>query len=189
MDVGHTKVDSLEGFEPIDVQFCQKFSANVKLLAQSNGQEITVSPTLFEEYAQIGNTTGTLSGLVVESESTGAVYFCGHASDKDAIASALMSDCLNIASGQKTWSLKKPIHAENHPPALARYYVRVLEEDSQKIYAANHLHVLEEQFIQNKKGSFMAYILETGMPKMELSNFLKHNNFNPKHYLMNVFKE
>lgn len=189
VDVGSKKVESLEGLEPVDIQFCQKFSANVKLLASSNGEEVIVAPTLFEEYAQIGNTTGTLSGLVVESENTGAIFFCGHAADKDGISSALASDCLNIAKGQKVWSLKNTVARETEKPGLKRYYIRIAQDDSEKITSANHLHVIDEQHIKNKNGSFVAYIVETGMPKTELSNFLKHSHFKESYYLMNVFKE
>lgn len=189
LDVGSQKVEGLEGLENIDIQLCQKLAANIKLLAASNGEKITVSPTLFEEYSQLGNTTGTLSGLVVESEETGPVFFCGHTADKESIASALTSDCQKIASGHKPWRLPKPSKVEVNKQDLQRFYIRVTEEDSEKILSANHLHVIDEQNLQNKDGSFIAYIVETGMPKNELVNFLKHNHFKHDYYLMNFFKE
>lgn len=188
LNVGQKPADSLEGLEVIDIQFCQKLAMNIKLLAQSNGHDITVSPTLFEEYTQIGNTSGTLTGLVIESTESGPVFFCGHAADYDSIASALLSDSMKIAFGHKPWKMtkQKPI---NTPSKMQTYYIRVVEEDSDKILNANHLHILNSQNLQNQGGNHIAYIVETGMPKNELSNFLKHGNFNQSHYLMNVFKD
>ena len=188
LNVGQKPSDSLEGLEPVDIQLCQKLAMNIKLLAQSNGHDISVAPTLFEEYTQMGNTTGTLTGLVIESTESGPIFFCGHAADYDSIASAMLSDSMKIAFGHKPWKITKQKPTASREK-MGAYYIRVMEPDSDKILNANHLHVLESQNMEIQGQNYIAYIVETGMPKNELSNFLKHGHLSHSYYLMNVFKD
>lgn len=188
-DVSKQSIQGLEGLEPVDIQLCQKMARNIKLLASTDGEKLSVSPTLFEEYSQLGNTTGTLSGVVVESTEAGPVFMCGHSADSESIASALISDCLKIANGQKPWALGESDTKQEKAEKRSQYYIRVLEKDSEAILKANHIHIVDEQHVQNSQGLHMAYIVETGMPKNELKSFLTHQNFEGGFYFMNVFKD
>tara|TARA_R110000868_G_scaffold218576_2_gene469285 strand:+ start:206629 stop:207825 length:1197 start_codon:yes stop_codon:yes gene_type:complete len=186
-DLSKQKVYSLKGIEPVDIQLAQKFGCNIKMLSMATKRGMTVQPTLFEEFSQLGNTNGTLTGVVVESDMTGPVFMVGHGSDDESIASALLSDTIAIANGRKPYALRQKAGLYT-APNLSRYYVRVPVEGCDKIVKANHVQVIYENTTQNKTGAYAAYIVETGLQRHELEEFVADAELVTSTCVFNVFQ-
>ncbi|MFT7143985.1 MAG: hypothetical protein ACI8QY_000032 [bacterium] len=184
-DITKTKITGIKGVEPIDIQLAQKFGCNIKLVASATANTISVAPTLLEEFSQLGNTNGTLTGVIVESEHAGPVFMAGHGNDKDAVASALMSDAVSISLGKRLLKLrpKAPAIIEDK---LSRFYLRLPVEGRDKIVKASHVRIIEEKYHESHNGSYIAYFVETGMKRHELAEFASGDDYVTNTCVLNI---
>lgn len=183
------RVMGIEGVKDVDIKLAQKLGCNIKLLAQTDGSAVTVAPALLEEYAQIGNLSGTLAGVVVESSNTGPVFSCAHAADDAGVASAMVGDCIKISQGQRPWKLVERNVTTPEKDQYKRYFLRSSEEDAKVVAVSNHFQLIEECFVTLKGQNHKGCVFETSMPKNELIQFFEHDNMQSEYYLMDVFKE
>lgn len=170
-DITKKNVVGIKGIEQIDIKLAQKFGCNIKLLGTATANSISVAPTLLEEVSQLGNTNGTLTGVIVDSNNIGPVFMSGHGSDEQAIASALMSDITAIAT-QKNLLVLRPQTAAYVSNHLSRYYVRVPEDCGEKIKQAKHIQIIEQKSLHTNEINYDAYIVETGLKREELTEFI-----------------
>ncbi len=120
-----------------DVNYAAKFGCSIKLICFSEktekGAEIWVSPMLLPNSFPLAGVDDVFNAGMVRGNNVGDVMMYGRGAGKLPTASAVLSDILDIASGE---AIKRPIswmgpdiEVTKHEDTVSKYYVRCGKED------------------------------------------------------------
>ncbi len=168
-------IEGIENITLTDLEFAKEFGYEIKLLGiakkDGNGIELRVHPTLIKESEMIAKVEGVMNAVSVDGDVVGETMYYGAGAGGDATASAVISDIIEIARGNKNPMLgyKRPLELEeltlkSRDEIESKYYLRILVED--------RVGVLEKitNILSDKNISIENFLQKTGeTPKVLLS--------------------
>ena len=168
-------IEGIENITLTDLEFAKEFGYEIKLLGiakkDGNGIELRVHPTLIKESEMIAKVEGVMNAVSVDGDVVGETMYYGAGAGGDATASAVISDIIEIARGNKNPMLgyKRPLELEeltlkSRDEIESKYYLRILVED--------RVGVLEKitNVLSDKNISIENFLQKTGeTPKVLLS--------------------
>ncbi len=104
-DIGGVHTEGIERISTVDIGFAREFGYRIKLLgiatATERGIEGRVHPAMIRLGTPLADVMGVLNGVVVESSAAGVSVFEGRGAGAGPTASAVASDLMDLARGQK----------------------------------------------------------------------------------------
>lgn len=147
LDVDQILCEGIMGLQARDVDYARELGYEVKLLAIARrdeaGIEARVHPALVPFSHPIAAVAGVNNAIFVTGDAVGDVMFYGPGAGSLAAGSAVVGDIIEIARNLRCGATGrlKPIEFRDLPllspdEIVARYYVRMLVEDSSGVLAA-----------------------------------------------------
>lgn len=127
-----------------DIKYAQELGYVIKLLAMArkeNGSiEVRVSPVLLNEKHPLAQIGGVYNAILVSGRPVGQVMFYGQGAGKDATASAVVGDLLDIIrhNGHPNWNICTCFESKNMMPineTVSQFYIRMTVEDKPGVLA------------------------------------------------------
>ena len=170
----------IEGIEKInltDIEFAKEFGYEIKLLGiakKIDGEiELRVHPTLIKKEEMIAKVEGVMNAVSVVGDVVGETMYYGPGAGGDATASAVISDIIEIARGNKNPMLgyKIPLEIEKLKlkpidEIISKYYLRIAVNDEigvlesiAHILASNNISIAS--FLQKPKKDYVKLLFST----------------------------
>ncbi|WP_456470556.1 homoserine dehydrogenase [Caminibacter sp.] len=174
-------IEGIENINLTDIEFAKEFGYEIKLLgiAKKTGSEIElrVHPTLIRKEEMISKVEGVMNAVSVIGDVVGETMYYGPGAGGDATASAVISDIIEIARGNKNPMLgyKIPLELEklNLKPTeeiKSKYYLRIAVNDKlgvlekiANILATNNISI--ESFLQKPRNGYVKLLFATHICK------------------------
>jgi len=170
-------IEGIENINLTDIEFAKEFGYEIKLLgiAKKSGNEIElrVHPTLIKQKEMISKVEGVMNAVSVVGDVVGETMYYGPGAGGDATASAVISDIIEIARGNKNPMLGYKIPLEIEKLSLkpieeieSKYYLRIAVNDKvgvlekiAHILAKNNISI--ESFLQKPKNGYVKLLFAT----------------------------
>ena len=170
-------IEGIENINLTDIEFAEEFDYEIKLLAiakkQKNQVELRVHPTLIKKEAMISKVDGVMNAVSVVGDIVGETMYYGPGAGGDATASAVISDIIEIARGNKKPMLGYKIPLEIEKLTLkpieeieSKYYLRVAVYDEigvlekiAHILVSNNISI--ESFLQKPRNGYVKLLFST----------------------------
>jgi homoserine dehydrogenase len=170
-------IEGIENINLTDIEFAKEFGYEIKLLgiAKKTNKEIElrVHPTLIKQEKMISKVEGVMNAVSVIGDVVGETMYYGPGAGGDATASAVISDIIEIARGNKSPMLGYKIPLEIEKLTLkpveeieSRYYLRIAVNDEigvlEKIahlLAKNNISI--ESFLQKPRNGYVKLLFAT----------------------------
>ncbi len=170
-------IEGIENINLTDIEFAKEFDYEIKLLAiakkQKNQVELRVHPTLIKKEAMISKVDGVMNAVSVVGDIVGETMYYGPGAGGDATASAVISDIIEIARGNKKPMLGYKIPLEIEKLTLkpideieSKYYLRIAVHDEigvlekiAHILASNNISI--ESFLQKPRNGYVKLLFST----------------------------
>lgn len=174
-------IEGIENITSEDVDFANEFNYAIKHLgiAKKCGNQVSlrVHPCLVPKTEMIAKVDGVLNAVSVVGDRVGETMYYGPGAGGDATASAVISDIIDIARGNKEapmlgfkTSLETDLTLMNKDDIESEYYIRILVEDRAgvlaeitKIFAESGISI--ETMLQKGKGERANVLLSTHKAK------------------------
>ena len=103
VDMKNIPVRGIQDVSDIDISYAKQLGCKIKLIASAKitraGIEIEVAPTLISNAHQLASVNNEINAVFVEGNMVGQQIFVGKGAGRYPTASAVISDCLELASG------------------------------------------------------------------------------------------
>jgi len=170
-------IEGIENINLTDIEFAKEFGYEIKLLAiakkRDNKIELRVHPTLIKNSQMIAKVDGVMNAVSVIGDIVGETMYYGPGAGGDATASAVISDIIEIARGNKNPMLgyKIPLEIEkleliSPENILSKYYLRIAVKDElgvlekiAHILAENNISI--ESFLQKPRDGYVKLLFST----------------------------
>jgi homoserine dehydrogenase len=170
-------IEGIENINLTDIEFAKEFGYEIKLLgiAKKSGNEIElrVHPTLIKQKEMISKVEGVMNAVSVVGDVVGETMYYGPGAGGDATASAVISDIIEIARGNKNPMLGYKIPLEIEKLSLkpieeieSKYYLRIAVNDKlgvlekiAHILAKNNISI--ESFLQKPRDGYVKLLFAT----------------------------
>jgi homoserine dehydrogenase len=142
-------VEGIRGIKLCDLRFADELGYRIKLLGiikQEDGDvQLRVHPALIPKSALIAEISGVFNGVLVTGDTVGDTIFYGRGAGRDATASAVVADIVDVGLNQKFGShLRVPPFRIGRQfgkiismgEIKSRYYLRLQVEDKPGVIAA-----------------------------------------------------
>ncbi len=170
-------IEGIENVNLTDIEFAKEFGYEIKLLGIakkiSNEIELRVHPTLIKKEEMISKVDGVMNAVSVIGDVVGETMYYGPGAGGDATASAVISDIIEIARGNKNPMLgyKIPLEIEKVKlkpieEIISKYYLRISVNDEigvlEKIahILAKH-NISIESFLQKPRNGYVKLLFAT----------------------------
>jgi len=170
-------IEGIENINLTDIEFAKEFGYEIKLLGiakkTQNEIELRVHPTLIKQEEMISKVEGVMNAVSVIGDVVGETMYYGPGAGGDATASAVISDIIEIARGNKNPMLGYKIPLEIEKLSLkpideikSKYYLRIAVNDKvgvlEKIahILAKH-NISIESFLQKPKNGYVKLLFAT----------------------------
>jgi homoserine dehydrogenase len=183
-------IEGIENINLTDIEFAKEFGYEIKLLGiakkTKNEIELRVHPTLIKKEKMISKVEGVMNAVSVIGDVVGETMYYGPGAGGDATASAVISDIIEIARGNKNPMLGYKIPLEIESVKLkpieeiqSRYYLRIAVNDEigvlekiAHILAKNNISI--ESFLQKPRNGYVKLLFATHQCKeKEIKKALK----------------
>lgn len=170
-------IEGIENINLTDIEFAKEFGYEIKLLgiAKKTGSEIElrVHPTLIKNSQMIAKVEGVMNAISITGDVVGETMYYGAGAGGDATASAVISDIIEIARGNKNPMLGYKIPLEIEKLKLkeiqeieSKYYLRIAVNDKigvlekiAHILANNNISI--ESFLQKPRNGYVKLLFST----------------------------
>ena len=170
-------IEGIENINLTDIEFAKEFGYEIKLLAiakkRENNIELRVHPTLIKNKEMISKVEGVMNAVSVIGDVVGETMYYGPGAGGDATASAVISDIIEIARGNKNPMLgyKIPLEIEKvnlikQDEIISKYYLRIAVKDElgvlekiAHILAKNSISI--ESFLQKPRDGYVKLLFST----------------------------
>ncbi len=170
-------IEGIENINLTDIEFAKEFGYEIKLLGiakkRENKIELRVHPTLIKNSEMISKVEGVMNAVSVIGDVVGETMYYGPGAGGDATASAVISDIIEIARGNKNPMLGYKIPLENEKLSLidaseiiSKYYLRIAVKDElgvlekiSHILAKNNISI--ESFLQKPRDGYVKLLFST----------------------------
>jgi len=170
-------IEGIENINLTDIEFAKEFGYEIKLLAiakkRDNKIELRVHPTLIKNSQMIAKVDGVMNAVSVIGDIVGETMYYGPGAGGDATASAVISDIIEIARGNKNPMLgyKIPLEIDkleliSPENILSKYYLRIAVKDElgvlekiAHILAENNISI--ESFLQKPRKNHVKLLFST----------------------------
>ncbi len=170
-------IEGIENINLTDIEFAKEFGYEIKLLGIAkkidNQIELRVHPTLIKNSEMISKVEGVMNAVSIKGDVVGETMYYGPGAGGDATASAVISDIIEIARGNKNPMLgyKIPLELEkctliNPKEIVSKYYLRIAVKDKlgvlekiSHILAKNDISI--ESFLQKPKTGYVKLLFST----------------------------
>jgi homoserine dehydrogenase len=148
-------IEGIENIRKDDIIFAKEFGYTIKLLGiakqRNNEIELRMHPVLIKNSEAISKVDGVMNGISILGDAVGETLYYGPGAGGDATASAVISDIIDIARGNKTPTLgfsktqkSSSLKLLDKDDILTKYYLRIKVSDEVGVLAkitnifANH---------------------------------------------------
>ena len=170
-------IEGIENINLTDIEFAKEFGYEIKLLGiakkRDNKIELRVHPTLIKNSEMISKVEGVMNAVSVVGDVVGETMYYGPGAGGDATASAVISDIIEIARGNKKPMLgyKIPLEIEKMilikpEEIISKYYLRIAVKDElgvlekiAHILAKNNISI--ESFLQKPRNGYVKLLFAT----------------------------
>ena len=170
-------IEGIENINLVDIEFAKEFGYEIKLLAiakkRENSIELRVHPTLIKNSEMISKVEDVMNAVSVIGDVVGETMYYGPGAGGDATASAVISDIIEIARGNKNPMLgyKIPLEIEKlnlvkPDEIISKYYLRIAVKDKlgvlekiAHILATNSISI--ESFLQKPRNGYVKLLFST----------------------------
>ena len=170
-------IEGIENINLTDIEFAKEFGYEIKLLGiakkRDNKIELRVHPTLIKNTKMISKVEGVMNAVSVVGDVVGETMYYGPGAGGDATASAVISDIIEIARGNKNPMLgfKIPLKIEKvtlikPEEIISKYYLRIAVKDElgvlekiAHILAKNNISI--ESFLQKPRDGYVKLLFST----------------------------
>ncbi len=170
-------IEGIENINLTDIEFAKEFGYEIKLLGiakkTQNEIELRVHPTLIKQKEMISKVEGVMNAVSVIGDVVGETMYYGPGAGGDATASAVISDIIEIARGNKNPMLGYKIPLEIEKLSLkpieeieSKYYLRIAVNDKvgvlekiAHILAKNNISI--DSFLQKPKNGYVKLLFAT----------------------------
>ncbi|QCT94229.1 homoserine dehydrogenase [Caminibacter mediatlanticus TB-2] len=170
-------IEGIENINLTDIEFAKEFGYEIKLLGIakkiSNEIELRVHPTLIKKNEMISKVDGVMNAVSVVGDIVGETMYYGPGAGGDATSSAVISDIIEIARGNKNPMLGYKIPLEIEKVSLkeideieSKYYLRIAVNDEvgvlekiAHILAKNNISI--ESFLQKPRNGYVKLLFST----------------------------
>ena len=170
-------IEGIENINLTDIEFAKEFGYEIKLLAiakkRENNIELRVHPTLIKNKEMISKVEGVMNAVSVIGDVVGETMYYGPGAGGDATASAVISDIIEIARGNKNPMLgyKIPLEIEKvnlikQDEIISKNYLRIAVKDElgvlekiAHILAKNSISI--ESFLQKPRDGYVKLLFST----------------------------
>jgi len=170
-------IEGIENITLTDIEFAKEFGYEIKLLGIAkkieNQIELRVHPTLIKKEKMIAKVDGVMNAVSVIGDVVGETMYYGPGAGGDATASAVISDIIEIARGNKNPMLGYKTPLEIDKVSLkkiedieSKYYLRISVNDKvgvlekiAHILAKNRISI--ESFLQKPKENSVKLLFST----------------------------
>jgi len=170
-------IEGIENINLTDIEFAKEFGYEIKLLGiakkRDNKIELRVHPTLIKNTKMISKVEGVMNAVSVVGDVVGETMYYGAGAGGDATASAVISDIIEIARGNKNPMLgfKIPLKIEKvtlikPEEIISKYYLRIAVKDElgvlekiAHILAKNNISI--ESFLQKPRDGYVKLLFST----------------------------
>jgi homoserine dehydrogenase len=142
-------VEGIRDISLLDIQFADELDYRIKLLAvikqKNDDVQIRVHPTLVPKNSMLGNISEVFNGVMVDGDTVGQTLFYGRGAGRDATASAVVADLVDVGLNMKFGSHRRvpafrigPQYRNLLPmdEVETRYYLRLQVKDQPGVVAA-----------------------------------------------------
>lgn len=136
--------EGIRGITAKDISYARELGYTIKLLAvaqKENGRiETRVSPVLLGEKHPLAKIGGVYNAILVYGNPVGRVMFYGQGAGKDATASAVVGDIIDIVRNKNhpTWNVCTCFESKKVVPVnetVSQFYIRMTVEDKPGVLA------------------------------------------------------
>ena len=170
-------IEGIENINLTDIEFAKEFGYEIKLLGiakkRDNKIELRVHPTLIKNSEMISKVEGVMNAVSIVGDVVGETMYYGPGAGGDATASAVISDIIEIARGNKKPMLGYKIPLEIEKVSLikleeiiSKYYLRIAVKDElgvlekiAHILAKNNISI--ESFLQKPRNGYVKLLFST----------------------------
>ncbi|WP_457560791.1 homoserine dehydrogenase [Caminibacter sp.] len=170
-------IEGIENINLTDIEFAKEFGYEIKLLGiakKIDSQiELRVHPTLIKKEEMIAKVEGVMNAVSVVGDVVGETMYYGPGAGGDATASAVISDIIEIARGNKNPMLGYKIPLEIEKLTLkpieeieSKYYLRIAVNDKigvlekiAHILASNNISIAS--FLQKPRNGYVKLLFST----------------------------
>ena len=170
-------IEGIENINLTDIEFAKEFRYEIKLLAIAKKRdeqiELRVHPTLIKTKEMISKVEGVMNAVSVIGDVVGETMYYGPGAGGDATASAVISDIIEIARGNKNPMLgfKIPLEIKKFnlikpEEIISKYYLRIAVRDElgvlekiAHILASNNISI--ESFLQKPRNGYVKLLFTT----------------------------
>ncbi|MCP3968360.1 MAG: homoserine dehydrogenase [Lentisphaerae bacterium] len=141
-------VEGIRDISLVDLKFADELGYRVKLLAVikqvDDDVQIRVHPTLVAKDTMLGNIADVFNGVMIDGDTVGETLFYGRGAGRDATASAVVADLVDVALNLKFGSHRRvPAfrigpqyrHLVKIEEIETRYYIRLQVQDRAGVVA------------------------------------------------------
>ncbi|MCK5845078.1 MAG: homoserine dehydrogenase [Victivallales bacterium] len=136
-------VEGVRGIDLRDLKFADDLGYRVKLLGiikQEEGDvQLRVHPTLIPKTALLADISGVFNGVLVSGDTVGDTIFYGRGAGRDATASAVVADIVDVALNRQFGS-----HRRVPPFRIGRQFGKIIPMDEIKSRYYLRLQVVDE---------------------------------------------
>lgn len=136
-------VEGIRGIQLRDLKYADELGYRIKLLGiikQENGDvQLRVHPALIPKNALIAEISGVFNGVLVTGDTVGDTIFYGRGAGRDATASAVVADIVDVALNQKFGS-----HLRVPPFRIGRQFGKIIPMSEIKTRYYLRLQVSDE---------------------------------------------
>lgn len=143
----HIYPDSVrtEGIRDItieDVKYADSWGGKIKLIGRTKKESdkvlVEVCPAFIKNSSQLASVSGVFNAVLVRGSETGDVVFYGKGAGKNATASAVVADIIDIIAGGEisktlTWNDSEQNFIENPENSVVGKYIRVKTDKPEEI--------------------------------------------------------
>ncbi len=142
-------VEGIREVSQLDLAFADELGYRIKLLAiikqLGNAVQLRVHPTLIPKTALLGNVNGVFNAVAIEGDFVGPTLFYGRGAGREATASAVVADIVDVAlniqcgSHHRIPAFRSGRQYEKLCPMAditSRYYLRMAVRDESGVLAA-----------------------------------------------------
>lgn len=156
-----------------DMLYARELGRSVKLLgvAERMGEGYTawVCPTMLPGSHPLSNVSGVFNGVLVTGDRVDEVMFFGRGAGKDATASAVVSDIIDIAAGSPaTDRVPSTLSFVPNTEGTARYFARMRGGEAEAEATARLLHGARIVWPENHLMAETFAVITPEMPQAEL---------------------
>lgn len=141
-------VEGIRDISLMDIKFADELGYRIKLLAiikeVADDVQIRVHPTLVSKDTMLANISDVFNGVMIDGDTVGETLFYGRGAGRDATASAVVADLVDVAlnlkhnAAERVSAFRPGAHFNKLMPmdeVESRYYLRVQVKDEAGVVA------------------------------------------------------